>query len=97
MSASVLDCADVRSGNGRTAGRLEMPGLVAWVHSVPSGSAEGGGDVHYVSVCPSCIVSHVALADVSGHGQAVGRSARNSVSSWSATFPIWSRRGSCAT
>lgn len=72
MSASVLQCADVRSGNGRTAGRLEMPGLVAWVHSVPSGSAEGGGDVHYVSVCPSCIVSHVALADVSGHGQAVG-------------------------
>ena len=71
MSASVLACADVRSGNGKTAGRLEMPGLVAWVHSVPSASDEGGGDVHYVSVCPSCIVSHVALADVSGHGQAV--------------------------
>jgi phosphoserine phosphatase RsbU/P len=29
------------------------------------------GDVHYVSVCPSCIVSRIALADVSGHGQAV--------------------------
>ena len=59
------------AGNERTAGLLEMPGLVAWVHSVPSGSGEGGGDVHYLSVCPSCIVSRVALADVSGHGQAV--------------------------
>jgi len=27
--------------------------------------------VHYVSVCPSCIVSRIALADVSGHGRAV--------------------------
>jgi phosphoserine phosphatase RsbU/P len=41
------------------------------VHSRPSGSSEAGGDVHYVSVCPSCIVSRIALADVSGHGRAV--------------------------
>ena len=27
--------------------------------------------MHYVSVCPNCIVSRVALADVSGHGGAV--------------------------
>ena len=27
--------------------------------------------MHYVSVCPSCIVSRIALADVSGHGRAV--------------------------
>ena len=27
--------------------------------------------MHYVSVCPGCIVSRVALADVSGHGHAV--------------------------
>lgn len=27
--------------------------------------------MHYVSVCPSCIVSRIALADVSGHGGAV--------------------------
>jgi sigma-B regulation protein RsbU (phosphoserine phosphatase) len=45
--------------------------LVAWVHSVPAGPGEAGGDVHHVSVCPSCIVSRIALADVSGHGQAV--------------------------
>jgi serine phosphatase RsbU (regulator of sigma subunit) len=41
------------------------------VHSVPTGSIENNDDVHYLSVCPSCIVSRIALADVSGHGRAV--------------------------
>ena len=45
--------------------------MVAWVHSVPAGPGDAGGDVHYVSLCPSCIVSRIALADVSGHGQPV--------------------------
>lgn len=66
-----LGCAEVWAGNERTTSLVGMPGMVAWVHSAPSGAGEGGGDVHYLSVCPSCIVSRVALADVSGHGQAV--------------------------
>jgi sigma-B regulation protein RsbU (phosphoserine phosphatase) len=41
------------------------------VYSVPAGQDHAGGDVHYLSVCPSCIVSRIALADVSGHGQTV--------------------------
>ncbi|HYO80568.1 MAG TPA: PP2C family protein-serine/threonine phosphatase [Bryobacteraceae bacterium] len=41
------------------------------MHSVPVGPGRGGGDVQYVSVCPNCIVSRIALADVSGHGEAV--------------------------
>jgi sigma-B regulation protein RsbU (phosphoserine phosphatase) len=41
------------------------------VHSRPFGAGDAGGDVHYMSVCPSCLVSRVALADVSGHGRAV--------------------------
>jgi hypothetical protein len=64
-------CAEIAAGNDRTASLLELPGLVAWVHSVPAGQVDAGGDVHYVSLCPSCIVSRIALADVSGHGQAV--------------------------
>jgi sigma-B regulation protein RsbU (phosphoserine phosphatase) len=38
---------------------------------MPAGPDDAGGDVHYISLCPSCIVSRVALADVSGHGKAV--------------------------
>jgi len=66
-----LECAEIWAGSERTATLLELPGLRAWVHSVPSGPAEAGGDIHYVSVCPSCNVCRVALADVSGHGQAI--------------------------
>jgi sigma-B regulation protein RsbU (phosphoserine phosphatase) len=66
-----LACAEISAGNERTASLMELPGLAAWVHSVPAGPGDAGGDVHYVSLCPSCIVSRVALADVSGHGEAV--------------------------
>jgi len=66
-----LACAETWAGSERAASLVEVPGLTAWVHSVPMGPTHAGGDVHYVSVCPSCIVSRIALADVSGHGQAV--------------------------
>jgi phosphoserine phosphatase RsbU/P len=66
-----LACAEIAAGNERTASLLELPGLSAWVHSVPAGAVDAGGDVHYISLCPSCIVSRIALADVSGHGRTV--------------------------
>jgi len=66
-----LACAETWAGSERAASLVELPGLTAWVHSVPVGPTHAGGDVHYLSVCPSCIVSRIALADVSGHGQAV--------------------------
>jgi len=65
-----LACAETWAGNDETANLVELPGLTAWVYSLPAGPGQGG-DVHYVSVCPSCIVSRIALADVSGHGDAV--------------------------
>ena len=71
LSLRRLECAETWAGNERTASLIELPGLVAWVHSVPAGPGDAGGDVHYVSVCPSCLVSRIALADVSGHGLAV--------------------------
>jgi len=66
-----LACAETWAGNKESADLVELPGLTAWVYSVPAGSDHAGGDVHYVSVCPSCIVSRIALADVSGHGETV--------------------------
>jgi sigma-B regulation protein RsbU (phosphoserine phosphatase) len=66
-----LKCAETWASNQGTSGVADLPGLRVWVHSTPFGPGEAGGDVHYVSVCPSCIVSRIALADVSGHGRAV--------------------------
>ena len=66
-----LNCAETWASNEGASSLVELPGLSVWVHSTPFGTGEAGGDVHYVSVCPSCIVSRIALADVSGHGRAV--------------------------
>jgi phosphoserine phosphatase RsbU/P len=71
MMSRRLECAETWAGNKKAASLIELPGLQAWVHSVPAGPGDGGGDVHYFSLCPSCIVSRIALADVSGHGPAV--------------------------
>jgi phosphoserine phosphatase RsbU/P len=66
-----LQCAETWASNQGTSSTADLPGLRVWVHSTPFGPGDAGGDVHYVSVCPSCIVSRIALADVSGHGRAV--------------------------
>jgi sigma-B regulation protein RsbU (phosphoserine phosphatase) len=66
-----LKCAETWAGNDGTSSAADLPGLRVWVHSTPFGRGEAGGDVHYVSVCPKCTISRIALADVSGHGRAV--------------------------
>ena len=66
-----LACAETWAGNKETASLIELPGLTVWVYSVAAEPDRVGGDVHYVSVCPSCIVSRIALADVSGQGPTV--------------------------
>ena len=66
-----LKCAETWAGNEGISSVADLPGLSVWVHSTAFGPGEAGGDVHYLSVCPSCIVSRIALADVSGHGRAV--------------------------
>jgi sigma-B regulation protein RsbU (phosphoserine phosphatase) len=66
-----LSCGQVWSGSGAISGVMTLPGLEVWVQSVPIGNAQAGGDVHYLSNCPQCLVSRIALADVSGHGDDV--------------------------
>ena len=66
-----LACTESWSNNERAASLVELPGLDVYVYSVPFGPGDAGGDVHHLSVCPDCIQSRIALADVSGHGQAV--------------------------
>src|ERR1051325_5524819 len=66
-----LQCAETWASNRGTSGAADLPGLRVWVDSTPFGPGDAGGDVHYASVCPSCIVSRIALADVSGHGETV--------------------------
>ncbi len=66
-----LTCMDVWGSNRKIAREFTLPGLIGWVCSRPFDQLASGGDVHYLSVCDRGLISRVALADVSGHGQAV--------------------------
>jgi serine phosphatase RsbU (regulator of sigma subunit) len=68
-------CGEVRGGNGITHQRVELPGLHGVLYSRPCAGPHGG-DIHYLSVCGSGLMSRVCLADVAGHGatvSAIGR------------------------
>lgn len=66
-----LVCNEVWGGNRKVFRTVKLASLVAWVASVPINEREGGGDLHYMSVCDHDLISRVALADVSGHGRDV--------------------------
>lgn len=75
-SPHTMSCMEVWGGNHAVDQGVVMPGLDLWVHSAPHEGNEQGGDVHYLSSCGTGRISRVVLADVSGHGERVGRFAR---------------------
>ena len=66
-----LMCSEVTGGNRKVFRTVQLPSVTAWVASVPLDENEGGGDLHYMSICDHDLISRVALADVSGHGSVV--------------------------
>ena len=84
-----LACTEVWGGNRKVIRTVKLPSLVAWVASAPIDEGEGGGDLHYMSVCDYDLISRVALADVIGHGRDVNsvtetlhQLMRESVNAW---------------
>jgi len=69
---AALQCLEIWGGNHSVSHALELPGLTGWLHSEPTEQSSHGGDVHYVSVCSKGVLTRLALADVSGHGQSAG-------------------------
>jgi serine phosphatase RsbU (regulator of sigma subunit) len=62
---------EIWGGNSALEQAIDTPGLDGWIYSSPHEGAEGGGDVHYVSLCGGGIITRLIVADVSGHGAAV--------------------------
>lgn len=65
-----LACSEVWGGNRPIATPVELPGLRGVLYSRPCQGGRGG-DVHYLSVCGSGVLSRACLADVVGHGETV--------------------------
>lgn len=70
--AHAMQCLEVWGGNQAIQTEVSVPGIDAWISSIPYRGEADGGDVHYLSMCGAGRVSRFALADVSGHGDAVG-------------------------
>ncbi|MEM7229777.1 MAG: PP2C family protein-serine/threonine phosphatase, partial [Planctomycetota bacterium] len=65
-----LVCSEVWGGNQHVHTPVALPGLQGVLYSRPCDGALGG-DVHYLSVCGSGLLSRFCLADVVGHGETV--------------------------
>src|SRR3954453_4989190 len=69
-----MQCMEVWGGNRAVESSVAMAGLDAWVYSKPYGeNASAGGDVYYVSSCATGRITRLMVADVAGHGDAVGQ------------------------
>lgn len=69
-----MQCMEVWGGNRAVESSVTMAGLDAWVYSKPYGeNASAGGDVYYVSSCATGRITRLLVADVAGHGDAVGK------------------------
>ena len=64
---------EIWGGNRAETNAIGTPGLDLWVYSEPYHADDRGGDVHYVSLCGGGIITRLIVADVSGHGAAVGK------------------------
>jgi Stage II sporulation protein E (SpoIIE) len=70
-----LGCTEVWGGNKRADKTVKLPGMTGLIHSKPVEPATMGGDVYYLSACDNHLLARVVLADVAGHGEAVGATA----------------------
>ncbi len=66
-----MSCMEIWGGNRAIDSGVSAPGIDAWVVSRPHAGADGGGDIHYVSMCAGGKIARFAVADVAGHGDAV--------------------------
>jgi hypothetical protein len=69
------DWPALRLGQERHRGHHGGPRIHGWVHSMPLPPATEGGDVYYLTVSFPRLLSRIVLADVAGHGQAIGATA----------------------
>ena len=70
-----IHCSEIWGGIRNYDGDVETGGITA---SLYSSAAEGGkgGDIYFLSVCGSDMLTRIAVADVVGHGSAVAQTSQ---------------------
>ena len=70
-----LKWMEVWGGNERGECAFSVPGIDAWITSLPFEESNRGGDLNCVSIAGAGAISRFAIVDISGHGASVGESA----------------------
>jgi sigma-B regulation protein RsbU (phosphoserine phosphatase) len=65
-----LVCSEIWGGNRPISQPFALPGIRGQVFSQPCEGGRGG-DVHFISICSSGLLSRFGVADVAGHGAKV--------------------------
>lgn len=71
-----LQCLEVWGGNRVTNEVITAADIAISLYAKPHAGSEEGGDIHYISACSADALIRIALADVSGHGDAISELAR---------------------
>ena len=66
-----LECKELWGGIHSQDSEVSAGKVAASIYSSPCCEGSKGGDVYYFGVCKGGIITRLAIADVTGHGEAV--------------------------
>ena len=66
-----LECKEIWGGIRSRDIELSAGKVIGSIYSAPCDGGGKGGDIYYFGVCKGDTISRLAIADVTGHGEAV--------------------------
>jgi sigma-B regulation protein RsbU (phosphoserine phosphatase) len=68
-----LECRELWGGIHNQDIEVSAGRIIGSIYSAPCGEGGKGGDIYYFGVCKGDTISRLAIADVTGHGEAVSK------------------------
>ena len=68
-----LECRELWGGIHNQDIEVSAGKIIGSIYSAPCGEGGKGGDIYYFGVCKGDTISRLAIADVTGHGEAVSK------------------------
>jgi len=66
-----LECKELWGGNRNRDSEVSAGKVIGSIYSTPCCKVGEGGDIYYFGVCKDGVITRLAIADVTGHGEAV--------------------------
>ncbi len=66
-----LECKEIWGGIQHKDVEISAGNVIGSIYSAPCCRGGKGGDIYYFGVCQDGAISRLAIADVTGHGEAV--------------------------